>query len=147
MPNVRTCRSLFSGVGLVAVLVGLAACGGGGGGVVNLPPTGFDMSGTWVGEYTHPIEGVRTLQLTVTQSGTNFSGTWLSSSGGFGPVTGSVAGSAVTFTATYQIAICTGYFLGTGTLTAPGGVDRLDFTFQGSDCGSPVNNWPGFLER
>lgn len=134
----------------VVVTAAMAGCGGGGGGDGSggtLPPTGFDMSGRWLGEYTHPIEGVRTLELNVTQSGANFAGTWLSSSGAFGPISGSVSGSSVTFTATYQVSICNGFFLGEGTLSSPGGLDRLDFTFRGSDCGDPVDDWPGYVER
>jgi hypothetical protein len=100
-----------------------------------------------VGEYQHP-EGTRQLTLRITShQGDYFVGTWVSSNGPEGNVSGTVTGNQLEFVADYSSFICAGIFNGTGVLSEAGGQVRMDMTWSGTDCGEPINNIPSWVER
>jgi len=116
----------------------MIGCGGGGGddGGGALPPT-VDVTGTWdllmtsTGGTAVPVGYQWTTVLTVVQSGSTVSGTFISSGGLGGEVSGSISVDDFSFTS-HQGPVCAGTFQGFGMVNASG--DQVSGTYSGGDC-------------
>ena len=121
---------------LLALVVALTACGGGYSSPTMSPTP--SVAGTWdaavtvTGGTESPVGTRFSAVLALAQSGSNVSGTFTTTTGSDGTVTGTVSGQVFTFTGT-QTAPCAGSFSGTGTL----GVYNTSMSgaYSGSDCG------------
>jgi hypothetical protein len=67
------------------------------------------------------------------QSGSTTSGTFSSSLGGVGQISGTVSGDDFSFTAINQAPNCSGTFNGIGMVNAAS--DQMSGTYAGGDCG------------
>lgn len=141
-------RGLFLAVVMAASLV---SCGGGGGddggGSIGTVTPIFNMTGQWSGSYQLP-SGTVTLVGTITAAANSYNGTFTTSNGATLTVSGQVSGATATLaiSSTMQPA-CNGNFSGAASLSQPGGVDRLTFSFSGSDCNGAVAGIPGTINR
>jgi hypothetical protein len=110
---------------------------------INSPPT-VDVTGTWNGIYSSSLVSSAQLTLILTQSGSTVSGTYTSSVGGVGTVSGNVEGSTINnFVLTLTNPNCKGSFNGTAVVSA----DTINFDFTGNDCQGTHTNGHGFVIR
>jgi hypothetical protein len=124
---------------LGVLLIGLAiGCGGGGDdGAGALPPT-VDITGTWdasiiaTGGTAVPVGFQQSGVMTMIQSGSTASGTFSTTLGGVGQISGTVSGDEFSFTAINQAPNCPGTFNGISMANATG--DQMSGTYAGSDC-------------
>ena len=130
-------------VGLLFICFAIGCGGGGGdGGVGALPPT-VDVTGTWdammtaTGGTSVPVGSQWIVVLTVIQSGSTVSGTFSSSNGGSGQVSGSVSGDDFSFTAN-QGPPCVGTFNGFGMVNATG--NQVNGTYSGAECNGTLQS-------
>jgi hypothetical protein len=119
-------------LGVVLLLFALSCGGGssGGGGASNT----VNVSGTWKGNYNSSIFGNRTMTLNLQQDNNNsITGSYSSSTGALGTVSGSGSGNTATFTLTVTTFGCKGSFNGTGILSSTA---TMSFSYSGSStCG------------
>lgn len=123
-------------LGGAATLALLAACGGGGGGssAPNNQPPAVNVTGTWRGPVVSSVTGTSTATLTLTQNGAALTGTYATSGGVGGNLTGTVSGYAANVTITPTLAGCTGSLGGTGTVSGT----TMTFAYSGAtSCGGP----------
>ena len=118
----------------------LMACGGGGGG--SSPPPALpsvDVTGRWVGPYNSSVFGSQTASVIVQQVGATVTGTYSSSTGALGTVSGSVSSDTLSFTITVTTPGCSGSSTGTGIVDIPAaGNLTMSFSASGSStCGGP----------
>jgi hypothetical protein len=128
-----------AGLAMIAAFM-LAGCGGGGEGGVTpapIPPT-VEVTGTWDasmtvigGDTTVPVGYHWTGVLTVIQSGSAVSGTFSTSVGGVGQISGTVSGDEASFTSTPG-PFCAGMFNCFVMVDAAG--DQMSGTYSGADC-------------
>ena len=124
-------------VGLLLISIAIG-CGGGGGddGGGALPPT-VDLTGTWdalitaIGGTSEPIGSQWTAVITVIQSGSTVSGTFSTSGGNVGQLSGSISGADASFTVN-QGPPCVGTFNGFGMVNATS--DQMNGTYSGTAC-------------
>lgn len=123
-------------IGVFAVV----GCGGGGGSSSSPPaPPLVDATGRWIGPYNSSVFGSQTATLIAQQVGASCTGTFASSTGALGSVSGSVSGDTLSFTITVTTPGCSGSFTGTGIVDIPqGGNLKQSFSYSGSStCGGP----------
>lgn len=93
-----------------------------------------DVTGTWEGTYSTSLIPFAQTTFTLTQSGSNVTGTYSTSTGVGGEATGSFSGrineNTITFTLNQTTPECPGTFSGIATVTG----NTMNFTFTGSDC-------------
>jgi hypothetical protein len=129
---------------LLAMIAGfvLVGCGGGGGdssGPAPIPPT-VDVSGTWDALITRTggTQGSIGFQypavITMVQSGSSVSGTWITYGGG-GQALGSVSGDDLDMTIS-QTSPCVGTYHGIGMVNAAS--NQMSGTYAGADCGGTL---------
>lgn len=124
---------------LIAGIIGLAGCGGGGGSGTPAAPPSVDATGTWSGPYNSSVFGARTMTVNLQQSGASLTGTYSSTTGGLGSISGSVSGNTASLTITVTTPGCSGSFNGTGIVTVPQvGAPTMSFSYNGASnaaCG------------
>ncbi len=129
----------------------LVSCGGDGGGggsnsIGNAAPL-FSLTGGWSGSYQLP-SGTVSIVGTLTNNGNQWSGSFTASNGATLVISGQVSGTAASFSIISNFSgTCQGNFTGTGTLSQPQTIDRLTFSFSGSDCNGAVAGIPGSVTR
>lgn len=122
----------------VSALVGCGGGGGdGGGNPAPIPPT-VDVTGTWDasmtvigGDTSLPVGYHWTGVFTVIQSDSTASGTFVTSVGGSGKVSGSVSGNDLDMTIT-QTSPCAGTYSGIGIVNSAS--NQMSGTYIGVDC-------------
>ena len=114
---------------LAAALVALPACSDDDNG----PSTTPDFNGTWVGEYTVSLQPGVTYEgvLTVTGSGSTYTGTLSTSAERTADVAGTVSGGRLTGTFTYTDG-CDGSATFSASLSSDG--ERVTGSYQSNDC-------------
>jgi hypothetical protein len=104
-------------------------------------------TGTWVGTYSTSIIPSAQITLTLTQSGSNVTGTYSTTTGvggaAGGTYTGTANGDVITWTINQTTPDCPGTFSGTSTLTG----NTMNFIFTGNDCAGFHNNGQGTATR
>ena len=118
---------------------GSSTCGGnesGSGNLTKQAPPPIDATGTWYGPYNSTVSGAQTMTLNMQQNIAALTGTYSSSTGATGAVSGSVSGNIASFTITLTTPACGGNFDATGiidTRTDPG---TMSYQYSGSSvCG------------
>ena len=110
---------------------------------INSPPT-VDVTGTWNGIYSSSLVSSAQLTLILTQNGSTVSGTYTSSVGGVGTVSGNVESNTINnFVLTLTNPTCKGSFSGTAVVKG----DTINFDFTGSDCWGTHTNGHGTVMR
>jgi len=129
---------------VASLLIGCGGGGGGGeGGGSSPPPAPLPLSaivaGRWLGSYTSSVSGMQSVTITLQQVGSSITGTYFSTSGGRGSISGSMSGDTISFTMTDTAPGCIGSFTGTGIVHVPSNGDLTQmFSFKGSTaCGGP----------
>ena len=118
---------------LVAVAIGMAGCGGGGDSGTPAAPPSVNVTGTWSGPYNSSVAGSRTMTVNLQQSGASLTGTYSSSAGGLGSISGSVSGNTASLTITVTTPGCSGSFNGTGIVDVPQtGSPTMSFSYNGA---------------
>jgi len=118
---------------LIFPLASFISCGGGGGGGSSSGGSGSDVSGTWSGSYNSSRFGAQTMTLNLQQNGGSVTGTYSSSTGALGTVSGSVSGNTATVTITVTTPGCSGTFSGTSILNSS---TTMSVSYTGSStCG------------
>jgi len=102
-----------------------------------------DISGNWSGNYSSNLISGYINFVHITQSGTNFSGTYNDSLGTTGIIGGEYNGNAFSFTMTQTNYDCSGSFSGTAYLDG----NTLTFTFTGYNCLGTHENGIGSVTR
>jgi PKD repeat protein len=107
----------------------------------------YNVSGTWVGTYSTGVISSAQVTYYLSQSGTNVSGTYFTSTGvggeGEGIYSGTAAGDIITFTLNQTTPECLGAFSGTAYVSG----NYMEFDFTGSDCGGYHANGHGSATR
>jgi len=129
---------VLAAVGVFAIV----GCGGGGGDSSSPPaPPLVDVTGRWAGPYNSSVFGSQTATLVAQQVGASCTGTYSSSTGALGSVSGSVSGDTLSFTITVTTPGCSGSFTGTGIVDDPPvGNLTMSFSYSGASnaaCGGP----------
>ena len=128
---------VLAAVGVFAI----AGCGGGGGSSSPPAPPLVDVTGRWIGPYNSSVLGSQTMTLVAQQSGATCTGTFSSSTGALGSVSGSVSGDTIHFTITVTTPGCSGSFTGTGIVDDPPiGNLTMSVSYSGASnaaCGGP----------
>jgi len=92
-----------------------------------------NIAGTWSGPYNSSIFGAKSMKLNLLQNGGSITGTYSSSTGALGTVSGSVSGNTGTFTIQVTTPGCSGGFNGTGIINS---ATTMSFSYSGSStCG------------
>ena len=124
----------------------IAGCGGGGGSSPPPAPPSVDVTGRWVGPYNSSVFGNQSATLTLQQTGANVTGTYASSTGGLGSVSGTVSSDIVNFTITVTTPGCSGSFTGTGNVDIPPvGNLTQSFSYSGSSTCGGTESGTGIL--
>lgn len=118
--------------------LGLGLLLGCGGGSSPTSPTILNVSGTWDADIAPNAGPAFTAVFTLSQSGTQVTGTFTTSQSLGGTASGTVAGATFTF-ALKENAPCSGSYSGTGTIS--GGATKLSGSFSGSNsCSNATSN-------
>ena len=119
------------------LLTTLVSCGGGGGGdSTPPPPVSVNATGTWHGSYNSTVSGAQTMTLNIQQNGDALTGTYSSSTGATGSISGSVSGSTASGIITVTTPGCAGNFDGTGIIDTQTNPNTMSFQYNGSStCG------------
>lgn len=96
-----------------------------------------DITGTWEG-YIKSNLGFAEVTMEIEQDNGTFSGTWESSEGGYGSLSGKIKGKSLKFSVYSETEGCTGTFTGKGTLSNNGNI--ISYSLSGSDC---EGSWKG----
>lgn len=116
------------------LLATLAACGGGDS--ATPPSASVNATGTWHGSYNSTVFGAQTMTLNIQQNGSALTGTYSSSTGATGTISGSVSGNTASVTITVTTPGCGGHFDGTGIIDTQTNPDTMSFQYNGSStCG------------
>lgn len=118
-------------------MLGLTACGGGSD---SEPFDGPNISGVWVGSIWNTQGPIAYVQALVSQSGGNLSGTYATSEGGDGPLSGSVSDRGEV---SITLSSCEGQFLAEGQYQS----DTLTLNVIGEDCAMLIANASSKLHR
>lgn len=105
----------------------------------------IDVTGIWEGTFESSLLAQTPITFTLSQSGGTVSGSYFSSAGGSGTVSGTVSGKLVAFTLTQTTQNCRGSFQGHAVV-----VDQPEFIFfalGGSDCLGTHRDAGGFADR
>lgn len=118
-------------------LIFLVSCGGSSSDGGNSSVT--DISGTWSGPYdssNNSGPALWKMVVTLQQNKNSFTGTFSTSTGAHGTVSGNISGDSITFTLKATTRGCEGSFDGTGSVViVSNGIDII-FKFKGSStCG------------
>lgn len=134
---------------IVLALIALVGCGGssGDGDTSTQSFSGPDVSGVWVGSYWDASgfngefsgQSERILAL-ISQDGARLSGTYETTQGGEGPLTGTVTASGLI---SVTLESCEGRFLAEGSVIA----DTMDLNVIGEDCAVIIRNELAILNR
>lgn len=104
-----------------------------------------NLAGTWTGTTQSSVAAQTDITFQLSQSGQTLSGTYTTTAGGNGTVSGSVSGSMARFTLTQTTPGCTGSFTGHAILIAS--PEFLQFNYAGSDCLGTHENGGGTADR
>ena len=117
----------------LAVCLILSACGGGGGGdSSSSTATPVNATGAWSGPYNSSVFGAQTVTLNIMQTGSTVSGTYSSSTGGLGSISGSMDGDTAKVIIAVTTPGCSGSFNTTCIVTG----NQMSFGYSGSStCG------------
>lgn len=133
---------------LLAVWIfAVVGCGGGGGDSSPPPaPPSVDVTGRWVGPYNSSVFGSQTATLVAQQIGASCTGTYSTSTGALGTVSGSVSGDTLHFTITVTTPGCSGSFTGTGIVDIPAvGNLTMSISASGSSTCGGAESGTGIL--
>ena len=108
--------------------------------------TSSSVEGIWVGPYYSARLGSQTATITLTQSGGNVTGTFVSTSGDTGNITGSMSGNTLTMQIANSTAGCTGVLTSTATFHFSATANFTDFSYGGTTC-TGYDNGSGTLKR
>lgn len=109
------------------------------GGDTPTEPFSVNATGTWRGSYNSSVYGSQTMTLNIQQSGAALTGTFSSSTGSLGQISGSVSGNTATVIITITTPGCSGSFDVTGIINTQPNSDTMSFHYNGSGaCGSPA---------
>jgi serine protease Do len=92
-------------------------------------PTSTDIEGGWAATFADSVSSGQ-LSFTMMQDGTSVRGTYTSSMGGGGTITGSVVNNKFSFELTQSIKDCPGRFLGSADLRS----NSMIGSYSGTDC-------------
>jgi hypothetical protein len=137
--KIRGIRKLIFTI-LLPILLSMYACGGGGGDTGSSPTPvlpSVDVTGVWSGPYYSSLFGSPNATLTLQQVEASVTGSYSSSAGGLGSISGSMSGDTISFTMRVTTPGCSGSFTGTGKVHVPtAGFLTMSFSFSGSStCG------------
>lgn len=124
-------------------LLAMTSCSSGGGGSdggssddTPPPPASVNATGAWKGYYNSTVFREKFLTLIIQQSGNEITGTYSSSTGTTGSISGSVSGNNASFTITMTTPGCSGSFKGTGIINPEYDPVQMNFQYNGSGtCG------------
>jgi hypothetical protein len=135
---------------LFALVLNLVSCGSSGDSGTPAAPPSVDATGTWRGTYVSSVVGAQTATLTVIQLGRGITGTYSTSSGALGNVSGSVSSNTATFTIFVTNPGCSGSFTGTGVINATVTPNTMAFTYNGASnasCGGSENGTGNLIKQ
>jgi hypothetical protein len=137
----KTVTLILSSFTLVCLIVLLLSCGKKSNPTTSLPPSiSIDVTGVWVGFYLTSLVTSTPVTLNLTQSSATVTGTYSSSNGAEGTVSGTVNGNSIdNFTLIQTTPECLGSFSGSATVSG----DTMNFFFSGSDCWGTHRNGLG----
>lgn len=107
---------------------------------------GVNLTGNWTGTSQSSVASQTDITFQLAQSGQTVSGTYSTTAGGDGTVSGSVSGTLFRFTLTQTTPGCTGSFTGHG-IVIPTPTEFLQFNFAGNDCLGTHANGGGTADR
>jgi hypothetical protein len=140
-------------IGLLAMTMVVAfmtlGCGDGGGDSSPPPaPPAVDVTGTWSGPYNSSVFGSRSMTMNLQQIGGSVTGTYSSSTGALGTVSGSVSDNTMSGTITVTTPGCSGSFNGTGIVNIPPiSRQQMSFSYNGSSTCGGAESGTGFLAK
>ena len=113
----------------------LISCGDGGGGDSSTPAS-VNATGTWFGSYNSTVFGAQTMALVLLRDGDGLTGTYYSSTGATGSISGSVSGNTASLKITLTTPGCGGNFDATGIIDIQPEPNTMSFQYNGSStCG------------
>ncbi len=131
------------GVAMLLIVI-LFGCGDGGGGDAPAQPSAVNATGTWRGPYNSNRFGALTVTLNMLQNGAALTGTYSSSNGASGKISGYVTGIMAIYDISITTQDCIGGFDGFGIVNTQTTPYTMSFDYIGSEvCGSTVNNENG----
>ena len=134
-------KKLFMLLAAIFLLAIMACSGGGsdsGGGddSSNSSQPSGKATGAWKGSYNSTVSGTKTMTFSIQQNDNDLTGTFYSSTGAYGSISGSVSGNDVSFTMTITNPGCSGSFSGTGIINTQNNLTTMSFQYSGSStCG------------
>lgn len=124
----------------------LTACGGDDS--TPSPTPSVNATGNWHGSYNSSISGVQTMRLNLQQNSASVTGTYSSSTGALGSVSGSVSEDIARVTITVTTPGCSGSFGGTGIIATPqSGTATMIFSYSGSSTCGGQESGTGYLTK
>ncbi len=111
-------------------------------------PTTVNATGTWSGPYNSSAFGAQSVTLILQQNGTSLTGTYSSTTGALGSISGTVSGNTANVTITITTQGCSGSVDGTGIIDVPqAGSATMNFQYSGSSTCGGQENGTGNLTR
>ena len=117
------------------------ACGSGGGGGSGEEDTLTNITGTWYGTFSYQscinsscYSETITVTFTIVQSGNTVTGTFSTSTGGTGSISGTVEGNTFNFTLS-ETHPCIATLNGTGTISG----NTIDYNLSGIVCNESIS--------
>ncbi len=130
--NKSKCLKVF----LLVFSLGFIFSCGGGGYSAHSPSPSVNATGTWHGSYNSTVFGTQTMTLNIQQNGAALTGTYSSSTGATGTISGTVSDNTASFTITVTTSGCSGNFDGTGIIDTQANPNTMSFQYNGSStCG------------
>ncbi len=94
-----------------------------------------DVTGVWTGTYSTSLVATATMTLTLVQTGSSVTGSYTSTNGGEGSVSGTIVGKVGTFHMVQTTSGCPGSFTGHAAMALENaGLQVLSLGWTGTDC-------------
>ena len=124
----------------------LISCGDGGGGDSSTPAS-VNATGTWFGSYNSTVFGAQTMALVLLRDGDGLTGTYYSSTGATGSISGSVSGNIASLKITLTTPGCGGSFDATGIIDIQPDPNTMSFQYSGSSACGGIESGTGNLTK
>lgn len=105
-----------------------------------------DFTGTWAGTYSSSLVPPTSITFTMSQSGKNMTGSFVSTNGGVGTISGTVSGRFAAFRITQTTQGCPGTYDG-HAVVMEGPPSYMFFAYTGSDCLGSHTDAGGFVDK